>query len=103
MLLCMEKGTVSAEETEPRLRELMDDRREPWPGVTGSGLSNSEANSRKRRSRPDCIWRAIMGKWLRRSPKDATCFLRGIDAAVAGVAATWLGAARMAGTMGVAS
>lgn len=84
MLLCIDKGAVSAEDTDPRLREviereLMDDRRELRAGVGGRGFSSSLPNSLNSRSSPGCIWRAIMGKWFRRSLNDLTSFLRGID------------------------
>jgi hypothetical protein len=61
MLLCIDNGAVSAEDAEPRLRELMDrrelieDRRELRVGVGGSGFSSSFPNSLKSLSRPGCI------------------------------------------------
>ena len=80
MLLCMDNGAVSADDVDPRLRELMDDRRDRCEGVAGNGFSSSFPNSLNSLSRPGCIWRAIMGKWFRRSPKDLTSFFRGMDA-----------------------
>jgi len=111
MLLCIDKGAVSAEETDPRLRELIDDRRELCDGVGGSGFSSSFPNSLNSLSNPGCIWRAIIGKLFKRSPKDLTSFFRGIaelappDELVAAFCAalafslTW----RVAGIIGVAS
>jgi hypothetical protein len=116
MLLCIDRGAVSADDTEPLLREciereLTDDRRELRDGVCGSGFSSSLPNSLNSLSRPGCIWRAIIGKWLRRSLKDLTSFLRGMDElrppaeldAAACVAATSFLTAIVAGMIGVAS
>jgi hypothetical protein len=80
MLLCMDNGAVSADDVDPRLRELTEDRRDLCEGVAGSGFSSSLPNSLNSLSSPGCIWRAIMGKWFRRSPKDLTSFFRGTDA-----------------------
>jgi hypothetical protein len=74
----MDMGALPAEDTDPRLRELMDDLRELCEGVGGSGFSSSLPNSLNNLSRPGCICRAIIGKWLRRSLKDLTSFFRGI-------------------------
>ncbi len=79
MLLRIDKGPVSAEDTEPRLLELTDDLREPSDGVGGNGFSSSFPNSLNSLSSPGCIWRAIIGKWFKRSPKDLTSFFRGAD------------------------
>jgi len=79
MLLCKDKGVVSAEDTDPRRRELMDERRDLCDGVAGKGFSNSLPNSLNSLSRPGCIWRAIMGKWFNRSLNDLTSYFRGID------------------------
>jgi hypothetical protein len=116
MLLCIERGAVSADDTDPLLREridleLTDERRELRDGVGGSGFSNSLPNSLNSLSRPGCIWRAIMGKWLRRSLNDLTSFLRGIGAwsapegpgAAVCVAAISFLTSRVAGMMGVGS
>lgn len=111
MLLCIDKGAVSAEDTDPRLRELIDDRRELWDGVAGSGFSSSFPNSLNSLSKPGCICRAIIGKWLSRSLKDLTSFFRGIDelappeelATADCTLATSLLFSRVAGMMGLAS
>jgi hypothetical protein len=81
----MDKGAVSADENDPRLRDLMDlelsdDRLDVLDGVGGRGFSSSFPNSLNNLSRPGSIWRAIMGKWFRRSVKDLTSFFRGMDA-----------------------
>ena len=55
MLLCIEKGVVSPEDTDPRLRELMDDRRDLCDGVAGKGFSSSLPNSLNNLSSPGCI------------------------------------------------
>jgi hypothetical protein len=80
MLLCMDNGAVSADDVDPRLRELTEDRRDLCEGVAGSGFSSSLPNSLNSLSSPGCIWRAIIGKWFRRSLKDLTSFFRGMDA-----------------------
>jgi hypothetical protein len=79
MVLCRDKGVVPAEDTDPRLRELIDDRRDLCDGVAGKGFSSSLPNSLNSLSNPGCIWRAIMGKWFNRSLKDLTSFFRGMD------------------------
>lgn len=82
MLLCREIGAVSAEDTDPRLLELfelIDDGRDLCDGIAGSGFCNSLLNSLNILSRPGCIWRAIIGKWFKRSPNDLTSFFRGMD------------------------
>ena len=108
----MDKGAVSADDTDPRLRELIDDRREVGDeGVGGNGFSSSFPNSLKSLSNPGCIWRAIIGKWFRRSLKDLTSFFRGMDevappeelaAADSGAPAPFL-ISSVAGMIGVAS
>jgi hypothetical protein len=116
MLLCIDRGAVSAEETDPLLREriereLTEERRELRDGVGGNGFSSSLPNSLNSLSRPGCIWRAIMGKWFRRSLNDLTSFLRGIDGlmlpteldAAACAATTPFLSCMVAGMMGVAS
>jgi hypothetical protein len=55
MLLCRDKGVVSAEDTDPRLRELIDERRDLCDGVAGSGFSSSLPNSLNNLSKPGCI------------------------------------------------
>jgi hypothetical protein len=70
MLLCIERGAVSAEDTDPLRREriervdreLTDERRELRDGVEGNGFSSSLPNSLNSLSRPGCICRAIIGK-----------------------------------------
>jgi hypothetical protein len=112
----MDSGAVSAEDTDPLLREriereLTEERRELCDGVCGNGFSSSLANSLNSLSRPGCIWRAIMGKWFRRSLNDLTSFLRGIDGlttpteldAAACVATTCFLSCMVAGMIGVAS
>jgi hypothetical protein len=115
MLLCIDSGreaAVSTDDTDPRLLELCDDRRDLIDGVGGSGFSSSFPNSLNSLSNPGCIWRAIMGKWFSKSPNDLTSFFRGMDelpAAEEPPAAGGPGAltssctASVAGTMGVAS
>ena len=111
----MDKGrdpAVSTDDTDPRLLELWDDRRDLVDGVGGSGFSSSLPNSLNSLSRPGCIWRAIIGKWFSKSPKDLTSFFRGIDelpaaeelpAAGGAGALTSLFTPSVAGTMVVAS
>jgi len=116
MLLCNDNRAVPDEDTDPLLRELIeralsDDRRELRVGVGGNGFSSSLPNSLNSLSKPGCIWRAIMGKWFRRSLNDLTSFLRGIDRtglveeldAAAVVAATSFFVSSVAGMMGFAS
>lgn len=82
MLLCREIGAVSAEDTDPRLLEvfeLIEDGRDLCDGIAGSGFCDSLLNSLNILSRPGCIWRAIIGKWFKRSPNDLTSFFRGMD------------------------
>jgi hypothetical protein len=112
----MDRGAVSAEDTDPLLREriereLTEDRRELRDGVGGNGFSSSLPNSLNSLSKPGCIWRAIMGKWFRRSLNDLTSFLRGIDEfkppteldAAASVATTSFLSCMTAGIIGDAS
>jgi hypothetical protein len=112
----MDKGAVSADENDPRLRdlidrELSDDRLDVLDGVGGKGFSSSFPNSLNNLSKPGSIWRAIMGKWFRRSVKDLTSFFRGMDAlalpdelpAVGLDAATSFPTCIVAGMIGVAS
>jgi hypothetical protein len=112
----MDRGAVSAEDTDPLLREriereLTEDRRELRDGVGGNGFSSSLPNSLNSLSKPGCIWRAIMGKWFRRSLNDLTSFLRGIDEfkppteldAAASVATTSFLSCMTAGMIGDAS
>jgi hypothetical protein len=63
ILLCIEKGrdpAVSTDDTDPLLRELWDERRDPVEGVGGRGFSSSLLNSLNSLSRPGCICRAII-------------------------------------------
>lgn len=60
MLLCIERGAVSADDTDPLRREridreLTDERREVREGVAGNGFSSSLPNSLNNLSRPGCI------------------------------------------------
>lgn len=116
MLLCIERGAVSVDDTDPLRRdrmdrELTDERRELREGVGGSGFSSSLPNSLNSLSRPGCIWRAIMGKWLSKSLNDLTSFFRGMAAvsgleeleAAACVAATSLFTSNVAGIIGAGS
>ena len=87
MLLCIERGAVSVDDTDPLRRdrmdrELTDERRELREGVGGSGFSSSLPNSLNSLSRPGCIWRAIMGKLFKRSWKLLISFFRGAAASV---------------------
>jgi hypothetical protein len=84
MLLCIDRGAVSAEEKDPRLRELIDreltdDRRDVREGVGGRGFLSSFSNSPNNLSSPSCICREIIGKKLRSSLNDLTSFFGGSD------------------------
>lgn len=111
MPLCIDDGAVPPDDTDPRLRELIEDRRDPCEGVGGSGFSSSFPNSLNSLSKPGCICRAIIGKWFRRSLKDLTSFFRGIDeleapeepAATACTALTSFLTSNVAGIIGIAS